>query len=330
MLFAVDQGASKTQALLLTEDGSILSAATTGGACYFAVGVETAFQALLEAAEQVTSLAGKSLSDITSVYAGMAGANWPDEFAMLHEEWKKRFHVEHVTVSNDSIIALRAGSGRENGIVLCAGSAFNCAVQVDGRAEEVLNNYVEGNDQGGTALGDRTLQAVFESRLGIREETVLTGRLLEYFGYDDVTALLLGRDRKTLRHQRRTVVPILLKAAEENDRVALDVVSEFSRSVSRYATSSLRRYGLVGKDCDVVLSGGVFKAETPLFFETIASEVHCVSQQARVVNAEFEPVVGAALLGLREIGAAPSALERCVQDARSMNLGRFPAMGNGA
>jgi len=190
----------------------------------------------------------------------------------------------------------------------------------DGRIRHVFNNYVAPADQGGGALGGRALQAVFESHLGIRESTVLTKMLLEYYGYNDVDRLLLGRDRGTLKYPLKNAAAVLIEAAFRNDTVALDVIFEFSKSIARYAAGSLKKYGLTGKDCDIVLSGGVFKSEHPLFFETISAEVHRVSSQARVVNAEYEPVVGAALLGLAEAGGRPEDLEVCRQSARSLGL----------
>jgi len=266
--------------------------------------------------------AGVSKNGITRIYGGIAGANWPEEIDMLTREFRARFNARNVSVSNDCVVALRGGTEKSDAIVLCAGSGFNGAVMVDGRIRHVFNNYVDPADQGGQALGGRALQAVFESHLGIRGKTVLTQKLMDYFGYGEVDQLLLGRDRGKLKYPLQTAVPILIDAALQNDAAALDIIFSFSTSIARYAAGSLKKYGLIGKDCDIVLSGGVFKSEHPLFFETIAAEIHRVSSQACVVNAEYEPVVGAALLGLEEAGVPPQALETCRQSARELGLVR--------
>ena len=315
---AIDQGSTKTSAVFVAAGGRIAAEATTGGACYFSVGVEKAF-AEIGAAFQKT---GVSPKDITRIYGGIAGANWPDEIEMLTREFRTRYGVQDVSVSNDCVAALRGGTDKKDAIILCAGTGFNGAVMTDGRVRHVFNNYVEAGDQGGGALGGRALQAVFESYLGIREKTVLTPMLMEYFGYDEVDALLLGRDRNRLKFPVKTIAPIIDEAAFKNDTVALDVIVEFSKSVARYALGSLRKYDLKGKDCDVVLSGGVFKSRHPLYTETIAAELRRVSNRARVVNAEYEPVVGAALFGLEEAGAPPEALEACKRSARESGLVR--------
>ncbi len=320
MILAIDQGASKTAVALVGTDGSILANATTEGACYFSAGVEKSFSYIGQAVQMV--LAQASGQRISRVYAGMAGANWPDEIAMLTEEIHQRYPVEHATVCNDCVVALRGGSAKPDSMVLCAGSGLNGAVVVDGELRQVLNNYVLEADQGALGLAGRALDAVFESHSGIREETLLTRTLLAYFGYDRVDDLLVGHDHGTLKHPVRSAAVLVLEAAAQNDPVALSVVHEFSKSVARYATGSLKKHGLIGKNCDIVLSGGIFKSSNPLFLETIAAEVHKVSQQAQVIHAKYEPVVGAALLALGEIGASPEKLAVCRKSARAMGLVR--------
>jgi len=279
---AIDQGSTKTSVVFVSPEGKIISGAASGGACYFCDGIETAFREIHLAVDK----AGIPKNDITRIYGGIAGANWPEEIEMLTRELRTRFGVQDVSVCNDCVIALAGGTDKPNAIVLCAGTAFNGAVMTDGRIRHVFNNYVDPADQGGGALGGRAFQAVFESHLGIRETTVLSQMLMEYYGYDDVDQLLLGRDRAKLKYPLKNAVAILVEAAFRNDAVALDVIFEFSKSIARYATGSLKKYGLAGKDCDIVLSGGVFKSDHPLFFETISAEVYRVSCQARGVNAE--------------------------------------------
>jgi N-acetylglucosamine kinase-like BadF-type ATPase len=322
ILLAVDQGSSKTTAAFVSEQGTILAATTVGGACYFIDGVEVALEKISSAASLLAEKAGASVTDITHVYGGIAGANWPDEIDMLTNAFTERFNTHNATVCNDCVVALRGGTDKPDGVVLCAGTGFNGAAMSGGKIRHVFNNYVSAADQGGGALGGRALQAVFESYIGIREPTVLTRRLMEYYGYTHVDQLLLGRDRNRLKYPLHTTVEILLEAARQNDPVALDVIVEFSKSIARYATGSLKKYDLTGKDCDIVLSGGVFKSDIPLFFETISAEVHLVSVQARIVNAEFEPIVGAALLGLSEAGASTEANDVCKKNARTLGLTR--------
>jgi len=328
MVLAIDQGSSKTTVALVKETGDILGAATAGGACYFFVGVDTAFEKIDDAIVRAKQLSGLSDIEITSVFAGLAGANWPNEIEMLESKAKKHFGVKEITVCNDCVPALRAGSDKSNCIVLCAGSQFNCCVMIDGEVKQVLNNYIHQNDQGGEALGYRALQAVFDSHIGRRKPTVLTHKLLKYYGYSEVDELLLGRDRKTLNNSPKDTAPLVMDLASGNDRVALDVVYEFFSSIAQYAVAALSNFDLIDKDCEIVLSGGVFKSRHPLIRETISQAVHRISTQAKIVDAFYEPVVGAALLGLSKAGQSLEALDKCKESAEKHGLVRYGATPN--
>ena len=306
----------------MSKNGEILSTATTGGACYFFVGVEAAFEKIKTGLAQAAKSADVSPQNIDYICGGIAGANWPDEIEMLTKEVQTRFNLENITIVNDCVAALHGGTDNPNSIVLCAGSQFNCAIMVGGEIKHVLNNYVHPNDQGGEALGLRALQAIFDSHIGMRDKTTLTQKFMDHYGYDEIDRLLLGRDRQQLKTSPKDTVPILLEAAWQNDRVALDIIVEFSRSIAQYAVGSLKKYNLIGKDCDIVLSGGIFKSKHPLFFETISMEVHRISSHAKVVNAKYEPVVGAALLGLSKVNVSADAFKNCKQCAQALRLVR--------
>jgi hypothetical protein len=67
-------------------------------------------------------------------------------------------------------------------------------------------------------------------------------------------------------------------------------------------------------ELEVVLSGSVFKGEGPLLLDTLAMHIHTVAPYARLVNARYEPVVGAVLLGLEYTGVkADEAVKRNVE-----------------
>ena len=67
---------------------------------------------------------------------------------------------------------------------------------------------------------------------------------------------------------------------------------------------------LTGRDVEVVLGGGLFHGETPTFLERIRSGIVGIAPAARLTQVTAPPVVGAALLGLDRLGAAPGAAER--------------------
>lgn len=322
MILAIDQGSSKTQALIGDENGSIRGTGLAEGACHFLVGMDMAMKAVRVAAENAARAAGVRLEDIGRVSAGMAGANWPEEFQLLTVELDALFHPAKATVYNDCVPALYAGSQSDNAIVLCAGTSFNAAVRKERQLVWIYNNYIESVDEGGKGLATRAMEGVFRSMTGMGPQTSLKQRALAFFGYEEMLPMLLDFSRGCMRKALKDFAVIVDEEAMSGDGVALSAQYEFGVSVSRYATAALKRYGLVNEAVDIVLSGGIFKARSTVMVDAIRTEVHRVAPKARVVEAVYEPVVGAYELALHP--AAKAEWWPCIEkSAETFSLVRF-------
>ena len=105
------------------------------------------------------------------------------------------------------------------------------------------------------------------------------------------------------------LAPVVLGACDE-DPVAASIVRRLADEVVAFACAAIRRLELTGADPDVVLGGRLLTAVSLSVVETIAQEVQQVAPDARVLVSPSEPIVGAALLGLDELGADATALTR--------------------
>jgi hypothetical protein len=63
-------------------------------------------------------------------------------------------------------------------------------------------------------------------------------------------------------------------------------------------------------DVDVVLGGGIFRAEDPAFFDRIEAGLREVAPTVTIRRLTAPPIIGAALMGLDELGAARTAQRR--------------------
>lgn len=296
MILAIDQGSSKTQALIGDEQGAIYGTGLAEGACHFMVGLNRSMEAVRAAAERAMEMAHVTKDQIQVVSAGMAGANWPEEFQLLTKGLENLFSPAKVTVYNDSVPALYAGSQSDNAIILCAGTSFNAAVLKDRKLVWIYNNYIELMDDGGKSLAVRAMEGVFRSVTGMGPKTRLMERAMEFFGYQDVLPMLLDFSRNCISKPLKDFAMIVDEEAMQGDSVALAAQYDFGASVSRYATAAIEKYQLT--EADVVLSGGIFKARSPVMVDVIRTEVHRIAPKARIVEAMYEPVVGALELAL--------------------------------
>ena len=320
---AIDQGGTKTAAILSDDDGHILGKGMGPGACHFFDGMPRAMAAVNDAAQAAFSQTGLSPKSLHAITAGMAGANWPGEIVALENGLRSLFPVDSIRVYNDCLIAMRGGTDASRCAVLCAGTGLNAAACLHDGPPFVFNNYIEDLDQGAKGLGTRALQAVFFSEIGGLPPTALTESALQLFELEKVNELLLAWQRKLLRKPIQDLSPLVFEAAKKSDAVALGIISQFGISISRYPIAAIQKHQAQNLELDIVLSGGLFKNKGFSLEETISAEIHRVAPHARVIEAQYEPVVGAMLLALdskyhRQIPAA--VMENCHASAEKLKL----------
>jgi len=294
----IDQGGTKTIAVVADDEGRILGKGISEGACHFFDGMPKAMAAVEAAARLALAEAKITAQDLRAISAGLAGANWPEEIVALETELRALFPAEDIRVYNDCLIAMRGGTAKPRCAVLCAGTGLNVAVRFGDTAPFVYNNYIEDLDQGARGLGARALRAIFLSEIGALPPTKLTQIALSLFGLGEVDKLLLAYQHQQLSKPIHELSPLLFQAASQSDPMALNIIREFGLSISRYPIAAIQKHGVQNADLDIVLSGGLFKAKGTSLVENIASEIHRVAPNVKIVEAAFEPVVGAMLLVL--------------------------------
>ncbi len=320
---AIDQGGTKTAAIISDDDGHILGKGMGSGACHFFDGMPRAMAAVNDAVQAAFTQASLSPKDMHAISAGMAGANWPEEIVALENGLRSLFPVDSIRVYNDCLIAMRGGTAASRCAVLCAGTGLNAAARFDDGPPFVFNNYVEDIDQGAKGLGTRVLQAVFFSEIGALPHTILTETALQLFELEKVDELLLASQRKQLRKPIQDLSPLLFEAAKKSDAVALEIISQFGTSISRYPIAAIQKHKAKNLEKDIVLSGGLFKNKGTSLVETISAGIHRVAPHARIIEAAYEPVVGAMLmaLDLKYCGQIPAAImQNCHASADRFTL----------
>lgn len=298
-VLGIDQGGSKTHAIVSDEYGRILGMGKSYGACHSSDGLDYAIAAVKEAVGQALKQGEVSIQEIEVIVAGMTGVDWDFEESLLSNTLREVFSVEKVKVVNDCIIAMRAGTKSKYGCVLCAGSGLNCAVRNDSGEQFIYGFYIDEEFQGGFSLGKLTIKAVLDSHIGLKPETKLTKMLLNYFQVNTVEELLYKKVTGVITSRDYLHLPIILEeAAAQNDTVALSVLAYYGKNIAMYAIRGMEKLDIINMGVDVILSGSIFKCKLPILREAVSLEIHKYAINAKIVDAIYEPIVGAALLGL--------------------------------
>lgn len=323
-VLAVDGGNTKTIALVAALDGKVLGAGRSGCSDIYHARTETdgldpaaAAIANIEYAVVSALQAGQvKASDLITAVFNMAGADWPEDFALLQAAMEARGFGRTILIHNDALGVLHAGSSDNTGTgvsVVCGTGAATGARGPDGRTWH--SSHWQDQVQGSVRLARKTLDAVYRSELGIEPPTTLTPRVLDFFRLNTVEEVL---HIFTRRIERASIdigllTPILLDEAHAGDIVARQIVEEHGKALGKYAQAAARRVGIEGTAFTLVLAGGVLRHPSPLLADAIINQVRTTSPEVRPTRYRFEPIIGVLFTALE-------AAEVAIDDALLGNL----------
>lgn len=318
----IDQGHSQTRAVVADERGNLLSVGMSRGACHSRHGMGVTMGAIREAVLLALSQAEVDARQIAVLFCGLTCADWADEYTLLRDNVQALGLCNDVRIANDSIIALRGGTSAPYGAIVIAGTGGNCAVRSPKGDVFIYGFYQENELQGASAIGRRALQAIYRAETGRESATTLTARVLALFGLDLVDGLLRADVEDRLEWEGiARISPLVSQAAQGGDAVAAAILRAFGKGLAELVVAGLRRFDMADMEVEVVLSGSVFKGSS-LIQEAMLADIHDVVPKACLINARYEPVVGAALLAMEGLGvnASHEVVRNVEQSSVRLNL----------
>jgi N-acetylglucosamine kinase-like BadF-type ATPase len=298
LVLAVDGGNSKTDVAVLEASGRLRAVIHGPTVSHQAVGVAEAMTRLARLASEAGLSAG-ALAEV-GVFA-LAGADYPSDVRLLRRRIGALGVARDVVVVNDTVAALRAGSRRPWGIALICGQGVNgVGVAPNGRVARFDGvGDISGDWGGGGSLGLAAHAAAVRASDGRGPRTTLERLVPAHFGLSSPRALVRALYTGRIREERLgKLSPVVFEAAIAGDAVARGIVDRLADELGAMAAALIRRLRLGRLDPDVILAGGVFRADDPAFVERLRTLVLTAAPAARIVRLEAPPVLGSALLAL--------------------------------
>jgi N-acetylglucosamine kinase-like BadF-type ATPase len=273
--------------------------------------------ALVRQAAAQARLPASSAWTARHTVACLANADLPDEEAELGAAVQARAWSPTATVVNDTFAILRSGLTDTDqphwGVAVVCGAGINCVgVAPDGRVTRFLAlGTIAGDWGGGYFLGLEVLWHAARAEDGRGRDTALASYVTSHFGVERVEQVTIGLHQGKIPHDDLiSLAPVLLRAADEGDPVARALVDRQAEEISVMAITAMRRLDLTVLATPVILGGGVITARNPLLMAAVTRRLSEAAPRAQVRVIEVPPVVGAALLGLDHVNAAPTAESR--------------------
>ena len=314
-LLAVDGGATKTDLALVSADGSLLALERGPLSSPHYLGLEGSLDVLAELLDRAAGTAGVPTDDGPVSEIGqllVAGLDLPSEVRDFHDAVGARGWSTRTIVDNDTFAILRAGTEQGWGVAVVCGTGINCVgIAPDGRhARFPALGAITGDWGGGYDVGLAAVSAAARSEDGRGRKTALEQAVPGHFGLATPTELAEAIHHGRIPQNRLGELPRAVFAEAGRDEVAAEIVQRLADEVVALARVALERLGLADEPVEVLLGGGLLRPGNGTLERAIEAGLREVGHAITVRNTESPPIVGAALLGLDELGAGTAAQER--------------------
>lgn len=307
-VIAVDGGNSKTDIAVVRRDGTVLATVRTEGSCHQRVGVDAAVDVLVNGIGTARELAGVEGPAEAALFC-LAGLDLPVDDVTMERALAPHRLADRVLLRNDSFAVMRAGAHHGWGVAVVCGAGMNCVGQGEDGAMvrfPALGDISGDWAAGGGWLGVIALGAAVRGSDGRGPRTVLEELVPAHFGLPDPYAVTEAVYTERLDHGELTMLaPYVFRAAGAGEPWARQTLDRLADEVVDHVRAAIQRLGLGGTDLDVVLGGGVFRTDDEAFLDRVRTGILAEAPAADIHPLSAPPIVGATLLALEAVGAAP-------------------------
>ena len=296
-VLGIDAGGTKTICLLADGEGTVVGEARGGGANLQASGeleVEKVLHHVMDAA------IGDRDVRPDAICLGIAGVDRPQDTAAVHSIMRRIGFKARVIVVNDALVALVAGAGDGEGIVVVAGTgSIAYGRDASGRAARAGGwGYLLGDEGGGFWIGRAALTAVVRQFDGRGPATLLTPMILEHLHLSTPSELIHEiYYRDVHRHIIAGIAGLVQRAMEQRDAIAAEILTRGGAELASAARSVITRLEMRGDTFPTVLAGGIFRG-IPWLVDDVTRRLSEIAPRTWVHPLGVEPAIGAVRLAI--------------------------------
>jgi N-acetylglucosamine kinase-like BadF-type ATPase len=298
LYLGVDGGQSSTTALIGDETGRVLGRGR-GGPCNHVSGLEgrTKFvNALSECLTQACDQAGLDSKTTTFACACLGFSGGPEDKEGYSRELIRSTQYK---ITHDAEIALAGAISGEPGIIIIAGTgSMAFGRNAEGKTARAGGwGYIFGDEGGAFDITRRALRAALQYEEGWGPPTLLRDLLLKETGAANANEMLhLFYTPEYTRGRVASLCPLVTRAAEEGDEVALGIFDASGAELARFVGGVHRHLFPAGERVPLAYIGGVFQSAPLLAGFT---KHVCASIASRIGPPRLSPAAGALLEALR-------------------------------
>jgi N-acetylglucosamine kinase-like BadF-type ATPase len=286
----IDGGGNQTTCVVGNET-EVLGWGAGGASNVIRVGEKQAKESLRAAVRQACAVAGVEPGQIRGTCIGVAGADRPEQAAVV-----KRLLAEAVAgeikVAGDMVIGLRAAFADGPGVLVIAGTGSQAfgRNKAGGTARAGGWGFAISDEGSGHWIGRMAVGAALRA-YDRQEPTQLLNGILSAWKLESVDALIPAANASP-GADFSSLLPAVLAAADAGDRLARSVLTQAGEELSTLAEIVVGRLFAETPTVPVAMVGGVFRHSElvrQVFYNNLRSEYPNIALNPTVID----PVRGA-------------------------------------
>jgi N-acetylglucosamine kinase-like BadF-type ATPase len=301
-VIGIDGGGTKTHALIVGQDGTVLAECSGGPTQIQSFGVKLVASSLFGLIRECCKKIECKPDNLQSVVMGIAGAGRASDRTDLTDTLhslgvRKKFQLKNIVIETDARIALEAAFAGEPGIVVIAGTGSIALYRTeDGKLLRVGGwGKIIGDEGSGYGIARDAINAVMRQFDGRNEKTELTKKAFTHFDVSSHDELIV----KVYHGQVdiASFTPKVFEAVIERDRVANTILFKNATELvelARVLTMQVRPK----KKLPVALMGGLLESDNP-YAKMVKEKIISSLPNILVQKPKFSPAFGAAIIGLK-------------------------------
>lgn len=290
-VIGMDSGGTKTETVVVDEQGHILFRDVSAGCNVLDIGFEEGERRLQGILQRVSDAVPGNAAALFGAFAGSSNTR-----PFLVGVVKKYAEIPHVRMESDAICIITGTLGKEqDGCSLICGTGCSLILRIDGKNAFHIGGRGYLIDTGGSGyeLGKEALRYAFRAYEGRGEATVLNELLEKRLGKtltDSMVDIYSGGRAKIA-----SFAGLVFEGHAMGDRICHQIIDQESTKLAELTWAAEKHFP---GEFSVVMNGGIFTA-FPAYANLVKAKA---SPRARMILAEVPPVYGSVVEAFADAG----------------------------
>lgn len=249
IFIGVDGGATKTEFLLFTESGKVISKVCLDGSNPNACGMDKTLSILKTGIDGFLAIC----PDVAGVFAGLSGSFSGDNAAVIEKFFKNNYPLLNVALSSDISNVIASASDLDKCVAVICGTGFSVYASIEDKLSRVGGwGYLLDCMGGGFDIGREALRATLAVDDGFGKPTIIKDLVEEKLGgrvWDN-----LNKIYKEGTSYIASFAPVVFEAYQKGDEVAKDIIDRCAGYIADLVKFASEKYNCGN---NVVMSGSL-------------------------------------------------------------------------